>query len=202
FLARLNSAPEAIATLNQVPVKVVNGSPILIRDVAYVRDGGAPQQNIVRQNGARGVLLKVMKNGNASPLAVVNTVKSLLPGIRQAAPKDMNITPLFDQSVFVAGAIDDVIREGAIAAGLTGLLILLFLGSWRSTLIVLISIPLSILPSLAVLAALGETVNIMTLGGLALAVGILVDDATVAIENTYRLLEEGHEFKYSVVHGA
>jgi len=202
YVIRLNSTPDAIATLNQVPVKIVNGSPILVRDVAYVRDGGPPQQNIVRQDGVRGVLLTILKNGNASTLSVVNTVKSLLPGIRAAAPKDMAITPLFDQSVFVAGAIDDVIREGAIAAGLTGLMILLFLGSWRSTLIVLISIPLSILTSLAVLAALGETVNIMTLGGLALAVGILVDDATVAIENTYRLLEEGHPFRHSVVHGA
>ena len=166
-----------------------------MRDVAYVRDGGPPQQNIVRQDGCRGVLLTILKNGKASTLSVVNTVKSLLPGIRAAAPKDMKITPLFDQSVFVSGAISDVIREGAIAAGLTGLMILLFLGSWRSTLIVLVSIPLSILTSLAVLAALGETVNIMTLGGLALAVGILVDDATVAIENTYRLMEEGQEFR-------
>jgi multidrug efflux pump subunit AcrB len=202
YVIRLNSTPDAIATLNQVPIKLVNGSPILMRDVAFVRDGGPPQQNIVRQDGVRGVLLTILKNGNASTLSVVNTVKSLMPGIRAAAPKDMNITPLFDQSVFVAGAISDVIREGAIAAGLTGLMILLFLGSWRSTLIVLVSIPLSILTSLAVLAALGETVNIMTLGGLALAVGILVDDATVAIENTYRLLEEGKEFKYAVVHGA
>jgi multidrug efflux pump subunit AcrB len=202
YVVRLNSTPEAISTLNDVPVKIVNGSPILMRDVAYVRDGGPPQQNIVRQDGVRGVLLTILKNGNASTLSVVNTVKALLPGIHAAAPKDMKITPLFDQSTFVAGAISDVIREGAIAAGLTGLMILLFLGSWRSTLIVLVSIPLSILTSLAVLAALGETVNIMTLGGLALAVGILVDDATVAIENTYRLLEEGHEFKYAVVHGA
>ena len=203
YVIRLNSTPDAIATPNQVlPMKIVNGSPILLHDVAYVRDGGPPQQNIVRDNGNRAVLLTILKNGNASTLSVVNTVKSLLPGIRAAAPKDMAITPLFDQSVFVAGAIDDVIREGAIAAGLTGLMILLFLGSWRSTLIVLISIPLSILTSLAVLAALGETVNIMTLGGLALAVGILVDDATVAIENTYRLLEEGHPFRHSVVHGA
>ncbi|MGD0107863.1 MAG: efflux RND transporter permease subunit [Rhodopila sp.] len=202
YVIRLNSTPEAIATLNEVPVKIVNGSPILVRDVAYVRDGGPPQQNIVRQDGQRGVLLTVLKNGNASTLSVVDTVKSLLPGIRAAAPKDMKITPLFDQSVFVSGAIDDVIREGAIAAGLTGLMILLFLGSWRSTLIVLVSIPLSILTSLAVLAALGETVNIMTLGGLALAVGILVDDATVAIENTYRLLEEGKDFRQAVVHGA
>ena len=202
YVIRLNSSPEAISTLNEVPIKVVNGSPILMRDVAYVRDGGPPQQNIVRQDGVRGVLLTILKNGNASTLSVVNTVKSLLPGIHAAAPKDMQITPLFDQSVFVSGAIADVIREGAIAAGLTGLMILLFLGSWRSTLIVLVSIPLSILTSLAVLAALGETVNIMTLGGLALAVGILVDDATVAIENTYRLLEEGKDFRHAVVHGA
>jgi multidrug efflux pump subunit AcrB len=202
YVMRLNSTPEAVSTLNEVPIKIVNGSPILVRDVAYVRDGGPPQQNIVRQDGVRGVLLTILKNGNASTLSVVNTVKSLLPGIRSAAPKDMKITPLFDQSVFVSGAISDVIREGAIAAGLTGLMILLFLGSWRSTLIVLVSIPLSILTSLAVLAALGETVNIMTLGGLALAVGILVDDATVAIENTYRLLEEGKEFRFAVVHGA
>ena len=202
FVIRLNSTPEAVSTLNEVPIKVVNGSPVLMRDVAYVRDGGPPQQNIVRQDGVRGVLLTILKNGNASTLSVVNTVKSLLPGIHAAAPKDMKITPLFDQSVFVSGAISDVIREGAIAAGLTGLMILLFLGSWRSTLIVLVSIPLSILTSLAVLAALGETVNIMTLGGLALAVGILVDDATVAIENTYRLLEEGKDFKHAVVHGA
>ena len=195
YVVRLNSTPEAIATLNAVPVKLVNGSPILVRDVAYVRDGGPPQQNIVRQDGRRAVLLTVLKNGAASTLSVVHTVESLLPGIRAAAPKDMKITPLFDQSVFVSGAITDVLREGAIAAGLTGLMILLFLGSWRSTLIVLVSIPLSILTSLAVLAALGETVNIMTLGGMALSVGILVDDATVAIENTYRLLEEGRDFK-------
>ncbi len=202
YVIRLNSTPEAIATLNEVPIKVVNGSPILMRDVAYVRDGGPPQQNIVRLNGRRGVLLTVLKNGAASTLSVVDTVKSLLPGIRAAAPKDMKIMPLFDQSVFVSGAISDVLREGVIAAGLTGLMILLFLGSWRSTLIVLVSIPLSILASMAVLAALGETVNIMTLGGMALAVGILVDDATVAIENTYRLMEEGHEFREAVVQGA
>jgi multidrug efflux pump subunit AcrB len=202
YVIRLNSTPEAISTLNAVPIKIVNGSPILVRDVAYVRDGGPPQQNIVRQDGRRAVLLTILKNGAASTLSVVDTVKSLLPGIRAAAPKDLKITPLFDQSVFVSGAISDVVREGAIAAGLTGLMILLFLGSWRSTLIVLVSIPLSILTSLAVLAALGETVNIMTLGGMALAVGILVDDATVAIENTYRLLEEGHDFKQAVVEGA
>ena len=198
YVIRLNSSPEAIATLNQVPIRVVNGTPILIRDVAFVRDGSPPQQNIVRQDGHRGVLLTILKNGEASTLSVVNNVKAMLGTIRAAAPKDVTITPLFDQSVFVSGAITDVLREGAIAAGLTGLMILLFLGSWRSTVIVLISIPLSVLASLAVLAALGETLNIMTLGGMALAVGILVDDATVAIENTYRLLEEGRKFEEAV----
>ncbi len=197
----LNATPTSVDDLNRIPIKVVNGAPVLVQDVAYVRDGYQVQQNIVRDDGSRGALLEVLKNGNASTLSVVNTVKSLLPGIRAAAPKDLKITPLFDQSVFVASAIGDVLREGAIAAGLTGLMILLFLGSWRSTLIVLISIPLSILTSLAVLSALGNTLNIMTLGGLALAVGILVDDATVAIENTYRLMEEGVEFKTAVVEG-
>ncbi|MGA7803938.1 efflux RND transporter permease subunit [Bradyrhizobium sp.] len=199
---RLNSAPEAISALNALPVKVVGGTPILVRDVAYVRDGSPPQQNIVRADGRRSVLLTILKNGEASTLSVVNNVKSFLPQIRQAAPKGSKIDLLFDQSVFVSGAIMDVLREGIIAAGLTGLMILLFLGSWRSTLVVLISIPLSILTSLAVLALLGHTINIMTLGGLALAVGILVDDATVAIENTYRLMEEGRPFRESVAEGA
>ncbi len=202
YVIRLNSSPEAVTALNQVPVKVVNGTPILIRDVAYVRDGAPPQQNIVRQDGQRGVLLTILKNGAASTLSVVNNIKSMLPGIHAAAPKDMKITPLFDQSVFVSGAISDVLREGAIAAALTGLMILLFLGSWRSTLVVLTSIPLSILASLTVLAALGETINIMTLGGMALAVGILVDDATVAIENTYRIMEHDRPFREAIVEGA
>lgn len=197
----LNATPKSVDELNRIPIKVVNGAPVLVQDVGYVRDGYQVQQNIVRDNGSRGALLEVLKNGNASTLSVVNTVKSLLPSIRAAAPKDLKITPLFDQSVFVASAIGDVLREGTIAAGLTGLMILLFLGSWRSTLIVLISIPLSILTSLVVLDALGATLNIMTLGGLALAVGILVDDATVAIENTYRLMEEGVEFRTAVVEG-
>ena len=202
YTMELNATPTTIDALNRIPIKVVNGTPVLVQDVAYVRDGYQVQQNIVRQNGQRGALLTILKNGNASTLSVVNTVKSLLPGIRAAAPKDLNITPLFDQSVFVSGAISDVLREGVTAAGLTGLMILLFLGSWRSTIIVLTSIPLSILTSLCILAALGDTLNIMTLGGLALAVGILVDDATVAIENTYRLMEEGHEFRSAVVEGA
>jgi multidrug efflux pump subunit AcrB len=202
YIMRLNASPDVVTALNDVPVKQVAGAPVLLRDVAWVRDGGPPQQNIVRENGRRAVLLQVLKNGDASTLDVVNATKGYLPGIRAAAPKDMKITALFDQSVFVSGAIADVLREGAIASLLTGAMILLFLGSWRSTLIVLVSIPLSILTSLAVLGAMGETINIMTLGGLALAVGILVDDATVAIENTYRLMEEGHDFRHSVVEGA
>ena len=198
----LNATPTTIEALNRIPVKVVDGAPVLIQDVAYVRDGYQVQQNIVRDNGRRGVLLEVLKNGNASTLSVVNNVKSLLPGVRAAAPKDLTITSLFDQSVFVTSAISEVVKEGTTAAGLTGLMILLFLGSWRSTLIVLTSIPLAILTSLTVLGAFGETLNVMTLGGLALAVGILVDDATVAIENTYRLLDDGAEFKNAVVDGA
>jgi multidrug efflux pump subunit AcrB len=199
---RLNSAPEAISALNALPIKVVAGSPVLVRDVAFVRDGAPPQQNIVRANGRRSILLTILKNGEASTLSVVDNVKGFLGQIRAAAPDGAKIDLLFDQSVFVSGAIADVVREAVTAAILTGMMILLFLGSWRSTLVVLISIPLSILTSLAVMALLGQTINIMTLGGLALAVGILVDDATVAIENTYRLMEEGHPFRQSVVEGA
>ncbi len=202
YPVKLNASPQVVDDLNQVPVKVVNSSPVLVRDVAYVRDGAPPQLNIVRADGRRGVLETVLKNGAASTLSVVDNVKAMLPQIRAAAPKGMEIAPIADQSVFVSGAIADVVREAFIAAGLTGGMILLFLGSWRSTLVVLVSIPLAILTSLAVLAVLGQTVNIMTLGGLALAVGILVDDATVAIENTYRLMEEGRGFRDSVVEGA
>ncbi|KAB1073908.1 efflux RND transporter permease subunit [Methylobacterium planeticum] len=199
---RLNATPEAIESLNEIPIKVVAGQPVLVRDVAFVRDGGPPQVNIVRADGLESVLMRIFKNGTASTLDVVNNVKKALPDIRAAAPDGMTLKPLFDQSVFVSAAIEGVIHEAIIAAGLTGLTILLFLGSWRSTIVVLISIPLSILTSLSVLAALGETINVMTLGGLALAVGILVDDATVAIENTYRLFEEGEPFRKSVVEGA
>jgi len=202
YPVRLNSSPDAIESLSRIPVKMINGTPVLLRDVAYVRDGFAVQQNIVRSDGRRAVLQTILKNGNASTLSVVNLVKSMLPQIRAAAPPDMKFTPLFDQSVFVANAIEDVVREGVIAAGLTGLMILMFLGSWRSTLIVLVSIPLAVLTSLSILAAMGETINLMTLGGLALAVGVLVDDATVAIENTYRLFEEGQPFRHAVVEGA
>ncbi len=202
YPVRLNSSPDAIESLSRIPVKIVNGAPVLLRDVAYVRDGFGVQQNIVRANGRRAVLQTILKNGNASTLSVVNLVKSMLPQIQAAAPADMKFTPLFDQSVFVSNAIFDVVREGLIAATLTGLMILMFLGSWRSTLIVLISIPLAVLSSLALLGALGETINLMTLGGLALAVGVLVDDATVAIENTYRLFDEGRPFRQAVVEGA
>ena len=199
---RLNATPEAIEALNEIPIKTVGGQPVLVRDVAYVRDGGPPQVNIVRADGLHSVLMRIFKNGTASTLDVVNNVKKALPDIRAAAPEGMTLKPLFDQSVFVSAAIEGVMHEAAIAACLTGLTILLFLGSWRSTIVVLISIPLSILTSLAVLGALGETINVMTLGGLALAVGILVDDATVAIENTYRLFEEGEPFRKAVAEGA
>lgn len=199
---QLNATPDAIEALNALPIKTVAGQPVLVRDVAQVRDGGPPQVNVVRADGIQSVLMRVFKNGTASTLDVVNNVKKALPEIRAAAPEGLQITPLFDQSVFVTAAIEGVLHEAMIAAGLTGLTILLFLGSWRSTLVVLISIPLSILTSLAVLAALGQTINVMTLGGLALAIGILVDDATVAVENTYRLFEEGEPFRKSVVEGA
>ncbi len=202
YVVKLNDSPSAVDTFNSFPVAMVNGAPVLIRDIAHVRDGFQVQQNIVRSNGSRAVLMDVLKNGNASTLSVVDNVKQLLPGLKAAAPKDLVVTPLFDQSVLVTSSISDVVTEGCIAAGLTGLMILLFLGSWRSTLIVMISIPLAILSSLVVLSALGATINVMTLGGLALAVGILVDDATVAIENTYRLLEEGRDFPHAVVEGA
>ena len=199
---RLNAAPELISDLNKIPIKVVDGIPTQVRDVAFVRDGSPPQLNFVRANGTNAVLMPIYKNGTASTLDVVNNVKAAMPIIRGAAPKGVDIKMLFDQSVFVTGAISDVIREAVIAAVLTGLTIFIFLGSWRSTLVVLVSIPLSIVTSMSILSILGETINVMTLGGLALAVGILVDDATVAIENTYRLMEEGHSFRDSVVEGA
>jgi multidrug efflux pump subunit AcrB len=202
FVVRLNANPDMVQALNDIPVSTAGGRTVLLREVAWVRDGYQVQQNIVRADGSRSVLMTLLKNGNASTLTVVNNVKAALPNIRAAAPKDMKIEPLFDQSVFVSSAISDVLREGLIAAGLTGLMILFFLGSWRATLVVLVSIPLSVLSSLAVLGALGQTINLSTLGGLALAVGILVDDATVAIENTFRLLEHGKPFRQAVVEGA
>jgi multidrug efflux pump subunit AcrB len=198
-----NATPATIDDLNKMPVKFVNGATVLLKDVAQVRDGSMVQQNVVREDGHRSVLLSVIKNGNASTLAVVNGVKRALDAFRPAAPKGMQIKELFDQSVFVTNSVNGVLREGAIAAGLTALMILIFLGSWRSTLVVMISIPLAILTSLIILYFLGETLNTMTLGGLALAVGILVDDSTVTIENTHRLWTEEHmPLPEATLHGA
>src|SRR6202008_5014308 len=203
YTVRTTATPATIADLNKMPVKFANGATILLKDVAEVRDGSAVQQNIVREDGRRSVLLSVIKNGNASTLAVVNGVKNALQGIRASAPAGLKVNELFDQSVFVTNSVNGVLREGAIAAGLTALMILIFLGSWRSTLVVMISIPLAILSSLVVLYFLGETLNTMTLGGLALAVGILVDDSTVTIENTHRLwTEEGMPLSDATLHGA
>jgi multidrug efflux pump subunit AcrB len=186
YLIQLNSSPELISALDDVPIKTVNGAPVYMRDVAQVRDGYQVQTNIVRSDGKRSSLLTVLRHGGASTLAVVDGVKKLLPAVEATLPPALKITPLFDQSLFVRASVSGVVREATIAALLTGLMILLFLGSWRSTLIVCLSIPLSILTSLIVLGLLGETINVMTLGGLALAVGILVDDATVEIENVHR----------------
>jgi len=202
FIVRVNASAQSIESLNNLPIKQVGGTTVYLRDVAHVRDGWAVQQNVVRAEGKRAVLLTIIKNGDASTLDVVKAVKAAMPTIQKAAPPGMHIALLFDQSVFVQSAITSVLREGAIAAGLTALMILLFLGSWRSTVVVMVSIPLSILTSIAVLSALGETINTMTLGGLALAVGILVDDSTVTIENTHRLLEEGGDFDEAVLEGA
>jgi multidrug efflux pump subunit AcrB len=198
-----NATPSTIADLNDIPIKSTNGATIFVRDVGQVHDGWLVQQNIVREDGRRSVLLSVIKNGNASTLNVVNGVRNALKTLRAAAPSGMKISELFDQSVFVTNSVVGVVREGAIAAGLTALMILLFLGSWRSTLVVMISIPLAILSSLVVLFFLGHTLNTMTLGGLALAVGILVDDSTVTIENTHRILTEDHRpLSYATLHGA
>ncbi len=186
YLIQLNSSPDLISALNDVPIKTINGAPVYMRDIAQVRDGYQVQTNIVRTDGQRSALLTVLRHGGASTLAVVDGVKKLLPAVEATLPPALRITPLFDQSLFVRASVNGVVREATIAAILTGLMILLFLGSWRSTLIVCLSIPLSILTSLIVLSSLGETINVMTLGGLALAVGILVDDATVEIENVHR----------------
>jgi multidrug efflux pump subunit AcrB len=190
YTVRTNSMAPSIAALNDIPIKYVNGQTVFVRDVGQVRDGWAVQQNSVRENGKEAVLLSVIKNGNASTVTVVKGVLAALKIAREAAPPGLSINELFDQSKFVSSAIEDVIQEGLIAAGLTALMILLFLGSWRSTLVVMISIPLAILSSIIGLYLTGNTLNTMTLGGLALAVGILVDDSTVTIENTHRILEE------------
>ena len=198
----LNASPLTLQGLNDLPLRQVNGTTIYVRDVATVADGSIPQTNIVRQDGHRGVLITVLKSGSASTLTVVHDVLNLLPQVKNTLPDSLRITPIGDQSKFVRGSVQGVIREAIIAAVLTGLMILLFLGSWRSTIIIAISIPLSILTSIIILGLIGQTINIMTLGGLALAVGILVDDATVEIENIERNLEQGREMVDAILTGA
>src|SRR5882724_8668776 len=198
----MNGSPETIKGLNDLPIKTVGTSTIYIRDVAYVRDGFPPQTNIVRVDGRRSTLMTIQKNGTASTLNIIAGIKQLLPSVKNTLPQDLQIRALGDQSVFVRGAISGVVREALIAACLTAMMILLFLGSWRSTVIIAISIPLSILSSIVALSMLGETINLMTLGGLALAVGILVDDATVTIENIHRYLAEGKDLEQAILDGA
>ena len=198
----INSSPRLLEELNDLPIKAVNGATIYLRDVAQVRDGYQPQQNIVRQDGVRGALLTVLKSGSASTLEVVRGVKETMPGILNTLPPELQAKEFADQSLFVRAAVNDVGKEGAIAAALTALMILLFLGSWRSTFIIALSIPLSVLSSIAILGALGETINLMTLGGLALAVGILVDDATVALENIHRHMAGGKQLEQAILDGA
>jgi len=198
----LNDSPDTVAELNDLPIKSINGATIYVRDVGHVRDGSPPQQSVVHVNGARAVLTTILKAGSTSTLAIIQGVKDALPQIRKTLPADFQIVPLNDQSLFVKAAVSGVIREGIIAAALTSLMILLFLGSWRSTVIIATSIPLAILSALAALSAAGETLNIMTLGGLALAVGILVDDATVTIENINWHLEQGKDVRTAILDGA
>jgi multidrug efflux pump subunit AcrB len=186
YQIRVNSSPIVLNELNNLPIKTVNGATVYMKDVAQVRDGFSVQNNIVRTNGSRGVLMSITRTGKASTLDIVNDVKAALPRILATIPPELKVTTLADQSIFVRASIKGVVREALIAAALTGMMILLFLGSWRSTLIVCISIPLSILASICIMSLMGQTINVMTLGGLALAVGILVDDATVEIENTHR----------------
>ncbi len=199
---RLNGSPDTIAGMNELPVRSVNGSVTWLKEVAHVRDGFSPQVNIVKQNGQRGVLLSVMKNGGASTVQVVDSVRAKLPEIAKGLPDNLELSLLFDQSIFVKAAISSVVHEAVIASCLTAALILLFLGSWRSTLIIAVSIPLSILSSILALNALGETINLMTLGGLTLAIGILVDDATVTIENIERHLHLGKDLLTAIADGA
>jgi multidrug efflux pump subunit AcrB len=198
----MNGPAQNVTTMSDLPIKTVNGSTVYVHDVANVRDGFVPQTNVVRVDGQRSVLVSILKNGSYSTLDVIEGVKAKLSHIEDIIPFKVDMRPLSDQSLFVRASISGVVREGAIAACLTGLMILLFLGSWRSTIIIAVSIPLSILTSLIVLSALGETINIMTLGGLALAVGILVDDATVEVENINRNLDQGKEIIQAILDGA
>ena len=202
YFVTVNANPRTVAELNDLPIAIRNGSVIYVRDVAHVRDGYPPQTNIVRRDGHRGVLMSVLKTGGASTLDIIKEIKQRLPAIREQLPPGFNVDLVGDQSLFVRAAIAGVVREAVIAAALTALMILLFLGSWKSTLIIAVSIPLSILTSIICLSALGETINIMTLGGLALAVGILVDDATVTIENINMHLEQGQQVEEAILNGA
>jgi CzcA family heavy metal efflux pump len=202
FNVEMNGSPDTLAALNNLPIRTTNGATIYVRDVAFVSDGFSPQVNIARMDGQRGVILAIYKTGDTSTLDVVSQIYSKLPQIKNLLPPQTVLTPLFDQSIFVRAAIQGVLREGVVAACLTALMILLFLGSWRSTVIIAISIPLSILVSITMLSALHETINLMTLGGLALAVGILVDDATVAIENIERNLAQGKDTVRAILDGS
>jgi len=202
YLVELNGSPQTIEELNNIPVRTQNGATLYLRDIAHVRDGFGPQTNIVRANGQRGVLMSVYKTGNASTLDIVSRVKSTVARAAESLPPELRVTALFDQSIFVRAAVSGVVREALIAAALTAIMILIFLGDWRSTMIIAISIPLSIMVSLITLAALGETINIMTLGGLALAVGILVDDASVTIENIDRNLAMGKTVRDAILDGS
>jgi len=199
---RTNGSPHTVEGLANIPIKQVNGTTIYLRDVASVSDGFQVQTNIVRQDGRRGVLVSILKSGNASTLDVVKGIRGILPRVASTVPPQLKMTPLSDQSIFVRAAVQGVVREAIIAAALTAVMILVFLGSWRSTLIIAISIPLSILTSIIILGLIGETINTMTLGGLALAVGILVDDATVTIENIERFLEQGYTLREAILEGA
>jgi CzcA family heavy metal efflux pump len=198
----MNGSPQTVEEMNDLPIKTVGNSTIYVRDVGYVRDGFVPQTNIVRVDGERSALMSILKLGDASTLDVIPGVKKMLPAVEASLPEHVDIKALSDQSIFVRASISGVVREGVIAACLTGFMILVFLGSWRSTLIIAVSIPLSVLTSLIVMSALGETINIMTLGGLALAVGILVDDATVEVENINRNLDQGKEITQAILDGA
>src|ERR1700739_3580462 len=198
----MNGAPVTVTDLNNLPIKSVGNSLCTTHGVGFGRDGYPPQTNIRRVDGSRSVLMSVLKSGDASTLDIINGIKQKIPLIQASLPVNVDIHPVSDQSLFVRASIQGVIREGAIAAGLTGLMILIFLGSWRSTIIIAVSIPLSILTSLIVLSSLGETINIMTLGGLALAVGILVDDATVEVENINRNFDQGKEIVQAILDGA
>ena len=197
----MNNSPDVVERMNDFPVKTVKGRQVFLRDVAHVHDGFQTQTNLVTQNGAPGALLTIRKTGGVSTLAVVGGVRDYLPELQKQLPKGVSVTPLFDQSVFVRASLAGVVREGAIAAGLTALMILLFLGNWRLTLIVMLSIPTSILVALVVMYFMGQTLNTMTLGGFALAVGILVDDTTVGIENMDRYLEHGFSLTDAIIHG-